>query len=292
MSPAASTKYGAQEAHSPSKTIPKTLNIMEHLNNIATREKNYNEQTACVTKACIHSSMRQNHSNKKLDENNELTDLDRYTMQIRDYECSRGEIERRPSRNTDEKIRRGERVMQNLLVKESIIRQKIDIKADATSPVVSKFKYVQNTQEWMKTVERLMCIRIRALFVIGLLLTMIATGTAAPTRSRATRTAHHERSARGYLETFGYLSKSRPEVGNLIMDGNEQSYEDDFRIAIKTLQEFGGIPVTGELDAATRNLMKQKRCGRPDREEQDHENRRSKRFAVQGAKWKHTNLTW
>ncbi|CAG9786820.1 unnamed protein product [Diatraea saccharalis] len=69
-----------------------------------------------------------------------------------------------------------------------------------------------------------------------------------------------------------------------------QSYEDEFRIAIKTLQEFGGIPVTGEIDAATKQLLLKKRCGRPDRE--SDESTRHKRFAVQGEKWKHTNLTW
>lgn len=59
-----------------------------------------------------------------------------------------------------------------------------------------------------------------------------------------------------------------------------------------TFQEFGGIPVTGVVDEATKHLMKQKRCGRPDRESGDENGRRRKRFAVQGEKWKHTNLTW
>lgn len=59
------------------------------------------------------------------------------------------------------------------------------------------------------------------------------------------------------------------------------------------MQEFGGIEVTGELDAQTKYLMKQKRCGRPDREEGEEENgHRRKRFAIQGNKWEHTNLTW
>ncbi|CAF4934699.1 unnamed protein product [Pieris macdunnoughi] len=97
--------------------------------------------------------------------------------------------------------------------------------------------------------------------------------------------------SRSYLEQFGYLKKGQPEVGNLLMGDVSHSYEDEFRIAIKTLQEFGGIPVTGEIDHSTKELMKQKRCGRPDREVGD-ENRRKKRFAVQGEKWKHTNLTW
>ncbi|KPI95612.1 Matrix metalloproteinase-16 [Papilio xuthus] len=98
---------------------------------------------------------------------------------------------------------------------------------------------------------------------------------------------------RSYLENFGYLKKGQPEMANLLLGDVAQSYEDDFRIAIKTLQEFGGIPVTGEIDEATRELIKKKRCGRPDREEGDIEGgRRKKRFAVQGEKWKYTNLTW
>ncbi|CAH2096080.1 unnamed protein product [Euphydryas editha] len=103
----------------------------------------------------------------------------------------------------------------------------------------------------------------------------------------------YRNSIRTYLETFGYLRKGHPEVGNLLMGDVSHSYEDDFRIAIKTLQEFGGIPVTGVIDHATKELMTKKRCGRPDREPGDDENgRRRKRFAVQGEKWKHTNLTW
>ncbi|OWR52927.1 Matrix metalloproteinase-17 [Danaus plexippus plexippus] len=66
---------------------------------------------------------------------------------------------------------------------------------------------------------------------------------------------------------FGYLKKGRPE-------------------------EFGGIPVTGVIDNATQELMKKKRCGRPDREPGEENGSRRKRFAVQGEKWKHTNLTW
>lgn len=41
---------------------------------------------------------------------------------------------------------------------------------------------------------------------------------------------------RGYLETFGYLKKGRPEVGNLQLMTHEHEYEDELRIAIKTLQ--------------------------------------------------------
>ncbi|CAG4987154.1 unnamed protein product, partial [Parnassius apollo] len=87
---------------------------------------------------------------------------------------------------------------------------------------------------------------------------------------------------RSYLETFGYLKKGQPEVGNLLMGDVAQSYEDEFRIAVKTLQEFGGIPVTGEIDEATKELIKKRRCGRPDREEGDFENGKRKKSVANG----------
>lgn len=61
---------------------------------------------------------------------------------------------------------------------------------------------------------------------------------------------------------------------------------------INLFQEFGGIPVTGEIDEATQELLKKKRCGRPDIETGEDLGVRKKRFAVQGDMWKHTNLTW
>lgn len=42
---------------------------------------------------------------------------------------------------------------------------------------------------------------------------------------------------RNYLQQFGYLKKGQPEIGNLLL-GDDANYEDDFRIAIKTLQVF------------------------------------------------------
>lgn len=50
--------------------------------------------------------------------------------------------------------------------------------------------------------------------------------------------------------------------------------------------------MTGEIDNETLKLMGQKRCGRPDREGDEEYMHRRKRFAIQGSKWEHTNLTW
>ncbi|KMQ96929.1 matrix metalloproteinase-17, partial [Lasius niger] len=89
-----------------------------------------------------------------------------------------------------------------------------------------------------------------------------------------------------YLMRFGYLPQTDIETGNL-------RTEDQLRDAVKNLQKFGGIPVTGEIDAATKKLMKAKRCGLPD--QPDHRRgikTRHKRFTIHGQQWQYRNLTW
>jgi len=111
-----------------------------------------------------------------------------------------------------------------------------------------------------------------------------------------------------FLMQFGYLPQSDLETGNL-------RSEDQIRDAIKTMQVFGNLPVTGEVDASTRELMTKPRCGLPDiisdsyrsrrsvsededeeEEEEDEEGSRSlvrrKRYMVQGQRWLYRNLTW
>lgn len=56
------------------------------------------------------------------------------------------------------------------------------------------------------------------------------------------------------------------------------------------LQTFGNIPVTGQMDAATKRLMQKSRCGLPDVTPPGHY--RSKRYTLHGQKWHHVNLTW
>lgn len=147
-------------------------------------------------------------------------------------------------------------------------------------------------KEWAEATRRTIRTRLHVLAAVGLCLSMLATCAAAPAPLRSKRsTVITNKSVRNYLETFGYLDKGRPEVENLVSGNVEQEKEDDFRIAIKTLQEFGGIPVTGEIDEATQELLGKKRCGRPDRETFAG-GARKKRFAVHGDKWQHTNLTW
>lgn len=53
---------------------------------------------------------------------------------------------------------------------------------------------------------------------------------------------------------------------------------------------MGNIPVTGRMDAATKQLMRNRRCGVSDT--MAGENHRSKRYSLQGTKWNHLQITW
>lgn len=289
----------AHHFHRSSKlalAVDPTSSNMHHTANVvaASNPPSDNSQTSCVV-TNIDRMAHDNHSNDNLEQVYELTDLDR----CRILNHGKLECQYESERRCSAKDRASQRYVlhnkEDVYGKESITRKRVEADECGGSRRAAnlKFKCSRDAQKWMGAIGRTMGIRVhvRAIAVVGLFLAVLATSAAAPTRSRPTRSAH-EKSARSYLETFGYLKKGRPEVGNLQLMGNEQEYEDDFRIAIKTLQEFGGIPVTGEIDTATKNLMKQKRCGRPDREDGEDEHRRKKRFAVQGEKWKYTNLTW
>ena len=90
-----------------------------------------------------------------------------------------------------------------------------------------------------------------------------------------------------YLTRFGYLPQSDLETGAL---RTMQQLTD----AIRNLQGFAGINMTGEIDEQTKKLMKQKRCGVQD-VSLGFRNKRSirvKRYNLQGQRWSHTNLTW
>lgn len=87
-----------------------------------------------------------------------------------------------------------------------------------------------------------------------------------------------------YLMQYGYLPASDKETGNL-------RTEDQLRDAIRTMQRFGHIPITGRLDEATRALMKRPRCSLPDVLPSDSPSR-TKRFVKQGKRWDRFNITW
>ena len=90
-----------------------------------------------------------------------------------------------------------------------------------------------------------------------------------------------------YLTRFGYLPQSDLETGAL---RTMQQLSD----AIRNLQGFAGINMTGEIDSQTKKLLKQKRCGVQD-VSLGFRNKRSirvKRYNLQGQRWSHSNLTW
>uniref|UniRef100_A0A1B0G123 Peptidoglycan binding-like domain-containing protein n=1 Tax=Glossina morsitans morsitans TaxID=37546 RepID=A0A1B0G123_GLOMM len=95
-----------------------------------------------------------------------------------------------------------------------------------------------------------------------------------------------------YLMEFDYLPKSDIETGAL-------RTEEQLKEAIRNLQRFGNIPVTGEIDAATRKLIRKPRCGVGDSNQTTtfspdnlHHSHRIKRYVLQGPKWDKTDLTW
>lgn len=148
--------------------------------------------------AIANTDMQYNHSNDNLDETNKLTDLDRCTIKIkRENECQY-EPERRYSVSTGGYDRCELHKKEDIYGKESIIRKRVDVYGYTRQSANLKFKFIKNAREWMQAVGWTMDVRVQALVVIGLLLTMLTTCTAAPTKARPARSVHHEKSAVSY----------------------------------------------------------------------------------------------
>ena len=67
----------------------------------------------------------------------------------------------------------------------------------------------------------------------------------------------YDKTLEDYLTNFGYLPQSNLETGAM---RTEQQLVD----AVKNLQFFAGINVTGDIDQGTMDIMKKPRCGVPD----------------------------
>lgn len=100
---------------------------------------------------------------------------------------------------------------------------------------------------------------------------------------RTKRSVRMDKSIEDYLTQFGYLPQSDLETGALRTLRQLQD-------AVRNLQGFAGIPMTGQLDQQTKELLVKKRCGVQD-VATGFRNRR-KRYSLQGQRWSHTNLTW
>lgn len=94
-----------------------------------------------------------------------------------------------------------------------------------------------------------------------------------------------------YLSNYGYLPRSDLETRAMRTD-------EEFRSAIRRLQTFASIPVTGKLDEATVNVIRRPRCGLadydPNRLPRPHVygKYRHRRYVLQGQKWAKTYLTY
>ncbi|XP_048514142.1 matrix metalloproteinase-14 isoform X3 [Athalia rosae] len=87
-----------------------------------------------------------------------------------------------------------------------------------------------------------------------------------------------------YLSQFGYLPPVNPASGGIIS-------EETMSKAISEFQSFAGINITGNLDGETAHLMSLPRCGVKDKVGPSTDGR-SKRYALQGSRWKVKKLTY
>ncbi|XP_072096897.1 matrix metalloproteinase-17 isoform X1 [Mobula birostris] len=86
-----------------------------------------------------------------------------------------------------------------------------------------------------------------------------------------------------WLTKFGYLPPADPLTGQL-------QIQEALTEAIKAMQRFAGLEISGVIDEATRSLMKTPRCSLPDVSGVDGGSR--KRDLQIGAKWNKRNLSW
>ncbi|KAK3536131.1 hypothetical protein QTP70_031022 [Hemibagrus guttatus] len=95
-----------------------------------------------------------------------------------------------------------------------------------------------------------------------------------------------EFNAETWLRTYGYLSQASRQMSTM------QSAQ-ILSTAIKDMQRFYGLDVTGHVDSTTLKAMRRPRCGLPDRFEVPSEGSvRRKRFALTGHRWDKNELTY
>ncbi|XP_069822497.1 matrix metalloproteinase-15 isoform X2 [Dendropsophus ebraccatus] len=92
--------------------------------------------------------------------------------------------------------------------------------------------------------------------------------------------------AEAWLRLYGYLPPVNRQMSTL-------RSAQIFSSAISEMQQFYGIPVTGELDQTTREWMQKPRCGVPDQfGSKAKSSIRLRRYAHTGRKWNKLQLTY
>ncbi|XP_033320869.2 matrix metalloproteinase-14 isoform X1 [Megalopta genalis] len=89
--------------------------------------------------------------------------------------------------------------------------------------------------------------------------------------------------AMNYLSQFGYLQPINPTSGGIIS-------KDSLSRAVAEFQAFAGLNITGDFDEDTYKLMALPRCGVKDKVGPGFG--RSKRYALQGSRWRVKKLTY
>ncbi|CAL7943448.1 unnamed protein product [Xylocopa violacea] len=89
--------------------------------------------------------------------------------------------------------------------------------------------------------------------------------------------------AMNYLSQFGYLQPINPTSGGIIS-------QETLSKAIAEFQAFAGLNITGDFDEETFKLMSLPRCGVKDKVGPGFG--RSKRYALQGSRWRVKKLTY
>ncbi|XP_028306310.1 matrix metalloproteinase-15-like [Gouania willdenowi] len=99
-------------------------------------------------------------------------------------------------------------------------------------------------------------------------------------------TEEHSFNSEAWLRRFGYLSQASGQMSTM------QSAQ-ILSKAISDMQQFYGLDVTGQMDAATITAMRRPRCGLPDRKPEELvDGARNKRYAVTGQQWNKERITY